>query len=148
VTGIESESEASRVRPCASKTSTRAVIAGTTLAVLTIPEVTGYRQISGTPAITALDMFLIPMALCAIFGSSRHLVVAATAVILAAGLDGKGGFDAIGKSLLNARHQRKTERRLAIIVWIMNSSPARTVWRQSWRDLASVSEGFSPKTDR
>jgi hypothetical protein len=93
-------------------------------------------------------MFLIPMALCAIFGSSRHLVVGAAAVILAAGLDEKDAFDAIGKSLLNARHQRKTDRRLAIIVRIMNPSPARTVRRQSWQDLASVSEGFSPKTDR
>jgi len=67
------------------------LIAGITLAALAIPEVLGYTKISGTPVITGLYTILIPMALFAIFGSSRHLVVgadSATAAILAAGLVG------------------------------------------------------------
>jgi SulP family sulfate permease len=67
------------------------VIAGLTLAALAIPEVMGYTKISGTPVITGLYTILIPMALFAFFGSSRHLVVgadSATAAILAAGLVG------------------------------------------------------------
>src|SRR5499427_11114211 len=66
-------------------------IGGLTLAALAIPEVMGYTKISGTPVVTGLYTMLIPMALFAIFGSSRHLVVAAdsaTAAILAAGLVG------------------------------------------------------------
>ena len=67
------------------------IIAGITLAALAIPEVMGYTKISGTPVITGLYTILIPMALYAIFGASRHLVVgadSATAAILAAGLIG------------------------------------------------------------
>ena len=67
------------------------IIAGLTLAALAIPEVMGYTKISGTPVITGLYTILIPTALFAIFGSSRHLVVAAdsaTAAILAAALVG------------------------------------------------------------
>ena len=67
------------------------VIAGLTLAALAIPEVMGYTKISGTPVITGLYTILIPMALFALFGSSRHLVVgadSATAAILAASLTG------------------------------------------------------------
>ena len=67
------------------------IIAGITLAALAIPEVMGYTKIAGTPVVTGLYTILIPMALFAIFGSSRHLVVgadSATAAILAAGLVG------------------------------------------------------------
>ncbi|MEM9643266.1 MAG: SulP family inorganic anion transporter [Pseudomonadota bacterium] len=67
------------------------VIAGITLAALAIPEVLGYTQIAGTPLIAGLYTILIPAALYAIFGSSRHLVVgadSATAAILASGLIG------------------------------------------------------------
>jgi len=67
------------------------IIAGMTLAALAIPEVMGYTKIAGTPVITGLYTILIPMALYAMFGSSRHLVVgadSATAAILAAGLVG------------------------------------------------------------
>ena len=67
------------------------IIAGLTLAAIAIPEVMGYTKISGTPVITGLYTMLIPMALFALFGSSRHLVVgadSATAAILAAGLAG------------------------------------------------------------
>jgi SulP family sulfate permease len=67
------------------------IIGGVTLAALAIPEVMGYTKISGTPVITGLYTILIPMALFALFGSSRHLVVgadSATAAILGAGLVG------------------------------------------------------------
>jgi len=67
------------------------IVAGVTVAALAIPEVIGYTKISGTPIITGLYTMMLPMALFAIFGSSRHLVVgadSATAAILAAGLVG------------------------------------------------------------
>jgi high affinity sulfate transporter 1 len=67
------------------------VVAGVTLAALAIPEVMGYTKIAGMPVVTGLYTILIPIALFAIFGSSRHLVVgadSATAAILAAGLAG------------------------------------------------------------
>jgi high affinity sulfate transporter 1 len=51
----------------------------------------GYTRIAGTPVITGLFTILIPMALYALIGSSRHLVVgadSATAAVLAAGLVG------------------------------------------------------------
>lgn len=67
------------------------IVAGVTLAALAIPEVMRYTKISGTPVITGLYTILIPTALFAIFGSSRHLVVgadSATAAILAANLTG------------------------------------------------------------
>jgi len=62
------------------------ILAGFTLAALAIPEVLGYTKISGTPIITGLYTLLLPMALYALFGASRHLVVgadSATAAILA-----------------------------------------------------------------
>ena len=67
------------------------IIAGITLATLSIPEVMGYTKIAGTPVITGLYTLLIPMTLFALFGSSRHLVVgadSATAAILAGTLTG------------------------------------------------------------
>jgi SulP family sulfate permease len=69
----------------------RDILAGVTLATLAIPEVMGYTRISGTPVITGLFTILVPMALYALIGSSRHLVVgadSATAAVLAAGLVG------------------------------------------------------------
>lgn len=67
------------------------LIAAMTLAALAIPEVMGYTKIAGVPVILGLYTMLIPMALFALFGSSRHLVVgadSATAAMLAAGLVG------------------------------------------------------------
>jgi len=67
------------------------IVAGLTLAALAIPEVLGYTRISGTPLITGLYTLLVPLALFACLGSSRHLVVgadSATAAVLAAGLVG------------------------------------------------------------
>jgi high affinity sulfate transporter 1 len=67
------------------------VLAGLTLAALGIPEVLGYAKIAGMPVVTGLYTLLLPMAVFAVLGSSRHLVVAAdsaTAAILAASLAG------------------------------------------------------------
>ncbi|HEY7430151.1 MAG TPA: SulP family inorganic anion transporter [Streptosporangiaceae bacterium] len=67
------------------------VLAGFTLAALGIPEVLGYAKIAGMPVATGLYTMLLPMAVFAVLGSSRHLVVAAdsaTAAILAAALTG------------------------------------------------------------
>src|SRR5436305_8760287 len=67
------------------------VIAGVTLAALGIPEVMGYTKIAGMPVITGLYTILVPIAIFAVLGSSRHLVVgadSATAAIMAAGLAG------------------------------------------------------------
>ncbi len=69
----------------------RDILAGFTLAALAIPGTMGYTKIIGTPVITGLYTILIPMALFAIFGSSRHLSVgadSATAAVVAAGLAG------------------------------------------------------------
>jgi sulfate permease, SulP family len=66
-------------------------LAGLTLAALGIPEVLGYAKIAGMPVVTGLYTLLLPMAVFAVLGSSRHLVVAAdsaTAAILAAALSG------------------------------------------------------------
>jgi high affinity sulfate transporter 1 len=67
------------------------MVAGITLAALGIPEVMGYTTIAGMPVITGLYTILIPIAVFALFGSSRHLVVgadSASAAIMAAGLAG------------------------------------------------------------
>jgi high affinity sulfate transporter 1 len=67
------------------------IIAGLTLAALGIPEVMGYARIAQMPVVTGLYTILIPIAVFAVIGSSRHLVVgadSATAAILAAGLAG------------------------------------------------------------
>jgi high affinity sulfate transporter 1 len=67
------------------------VLAGVTLAALGIPEVLGYSRIAGMPVVTGLYTILLPIAVFAVLGSSRHLVVgadSATAAILAAGLAG------------------------------------------------------------
>src|SRR5512136_3478737 len=67
------------------------LIAGVTFAALAIPEVMGYTKIAGMPVITGLYTLLLPLAVFAVLGSSRHLVVgadSATAAILAAALTG------------------------------------------------------------
>src|SRR5450755_4621754 len=67
------------------------VVAGITLAAVSIPVSLGYAKIAGMPVVTGLYTLLLPMAVFAIFGSSRHLVVgadSATAAILGAALAG------------------------------------------------------------
>jgi high affinity sulfate transporter 1 len=63
----------------------RDFLAGVTLASMNIPQVLGYTRIAGTPVVTGLYTALLPPLAFALFGSSRHLVVAAdsaTAAIL------------------------------------------------------------------
>jgi high affinity sulfate transporter 1 len=72
------------------------IVAGVTLAALAIPEVMGYTKISGTPVVTGLYTILLPIAVFALLGSSRHLVVgadSATAAIMAATLVGLASPD-------------------------------------------------------
>jgi SulP family sulfate permease len=67
------------------------IVAGLTLAAIGIPEVMGYTKIAGMPVVTGLYTILVPIAIFAVLGSSRHLVVgadSATAAIMAAGLVG------------------------------------------------------------
>ncbi len=67
------------------------IAAGVTLAALGIPEVMGYTSIAGMPVITGLYTIVLPIAVFALLGSSRHLVVgadSASAAIMAAGLAG------------------------------------------------------------
>lgn len=65
------------------------IVAGLTLAAVAIPEVMGYTSIARTPLATGLYTILLPLALFALLGASRTLVVggdSATAAVLAAGL--------------------------------------------------------------
>jgi MFS superfamily sulfate permease-like transporter len=67
------------------------ILAGVTLATLGIPQSLGYARIAGMPVITGLYTLLAPLAVFALLGSSRRLVVAAdsaTAAMMAAGLTG------------------------------------------------------------
>ena len=67
------------------------LLAGIALAAVAIPVSFGYAKIAGMPVVTGLYTLLLPMAVFAILGSSRHLVAAAdsaTAAILAAALAG------------------------------------------------------------
>ena len=67
------------------------VLAGITLAAVSIPVALGYAKIAGMPVVTGLYTLLLPMAVFAVLGSSRHLVVgadSATAAILGAALAG------------------------------------------------------------
>jgi len=64
---------------------TSEIVAGLILAAIGIPEVLGYAKIAGMPIITGLYTILLPLAIFAIFCSSRELVVgadSATAAIL------------------------------------------------------------------
>ncbi len=61
----------------------RDVWAGLTLASMNIPQVLGYTRIAGTPVVTGLYTVLLPLVAFAVFGSSRHLVVAANSATAA-----------------------------------------------------------------
>ena len=79
------------IRPVPRAQVPKEIAAGVTLAALAIPEVMGYAKIAGMPVITGLYTILLPIAVFAVLGSSRHLVVgadSATAAIMAAGLAG------------------------------------------------------------
>jgi sulfate permease, SulP family len=77
------------LRPLNAKAALRDVVAGVTLASMNIPQVLGYARIAGMPVVTGLYTVLLPILAFAVFGSSRHLVVAAdsaTAVIFSGSL--------------------------------------------------------------
>lgn len=68
---------------------TSEIIAGLILAAVGIPEVMGFARIAGMPVITGLYTILLPLAIFALFCSSRHLIVgadSATAAILSGAL--------------------------------------------------------------
>ena len=65
------------LRPVTGGGSIRNALPGVTLASMNIPQVLGYARIAGTPAVTGLYTVLLPLVGFAVFGSSRHLVVAA-----------------------------------------------------------------------
>jgi sulfate permease, SulP family len=67
----------------------RDFLAGITLASMNVPQLLGYARIAGMPLVTGLYTALLAPVAFAVFGSSRHLVVAAdsgTAAILAGSL--------------------------------------------------------------
>lgn len=67
------------------------VFAGLSLAAVGLPAVLGYSLIARMPIVTGFYTFIVPMAIFALVGSSRHLIVAgdsASAALLAAGLAG------------------------------------------------------------
>jgi MFS superfamily sulfate permease-like transporter len=65
------------LRPFSRSEVVRDAVAGATLASMNIPQVLGYTRIAGTPVVTGLYTVLLPLVAFAVFGSSRHLVVAA-----------------------------------------------------------------------
>src|ERR1700689_3063346 len=65
------------LRPFSRITAMRDVFAGVTLASMNIPQVLGYARIAGTPLVAGLYTVLLPLVAFAVFGSSRHLIVAA-----------------------------------------------------------------------
>ena len=75
--------------PLAPRAALKDALAGATLASMNIPQVLGYTRIAGTPVVTGLYTVLLPLVLFALFGSSRHMVVAAdsaTAAIFSSAL--------------------------------------------------------------
>jgi sulfate permease, SulP family len=77
------------LRPFRPREAGRDALAGVTLASMNIPQVLGYTRIAGTPVVTGLYTVLLPLIAFAVFGSSRHLVVAAdsaTAAIFSSSL--------------------------------------------------------------
>ena len=65
------------VRPFNRRAAVRDSLAGINLAFIDIPQVLGYARIAGMPLVTGLYTALLPLLAFTIFGSSRHLVVAA-----------------------------------------------------------------------
>lgn len=77
------------VRPLSRASVLRDSRAGVMLAFMNIPQLLGYARIAGMSGVTGLYTGLLPVIMFAIFGASRHLVVAAdsaTATIFASRL--------------------------------------------------------------
>jgi len=74
------------VRPLSRASVLRDTRAGVMLAFMNIPQLLGYARIAGMPGVTGLYTGFLPVVAFALFGASRHLVVAAdsaTATIFA-----------------------------------------------------------------
>ena len=79
----------SGLRPFDRRQALRDCLAGVNLASINLPQVLGYARIAGMPVVTGIYTLLLPLVGFALFGSSRHLVVAAdsaTAAIIAGSL--------------------------------------------------------------
>jgi len=77
------------IRPLDRGRVLRDVFAGASAASINIPQVLGYARIAGAPVVTGLYTLLLPLVAFAVFGSSRHLIVAAdsaTAAIFSSSL--------------------------------------------------------------
>ena len=77
------------LRPSTRGGVVRDLLAGINVASVNIPQVLGYARIAGMPVVTGLYTVLLPLVAFAVFGSSRHLVVAAdsaTAAIFSSSL--------------------------------------------------------------
>lgn len=77
------------VRPLTKAAAIRDALAGVQLASMNVPQLLGYARIAGMPAVTGLYTGFLPLIAFALFGASRHLVVAAdsaTATIFASRL--------------------------------------------------------------
>ncbi|QGZ61454.1 SulP family inorganic anion transporter [Paraburkholderia acidisoli] len=77
------------VRPLTKAAAIRDALAGLQLASMNVPQLLGYARIAGMPAVTGLYTGFLPLIAFALFGASRHLVVAAdsaTATIFASRL--------------------------------------------------------------
>ena len=77
------------IRPLDRGRVLRDVFAGASAASINIPQVLGYARIAGAPVVTGLYTLILPLVAFAVFGSSRHLIVAAdsaTAAIISGSL--------------------------------------------------------------
>lgn len=77
------------LRPVTHKGIISDLLAGVSVASVNIPQVLGYARIAGAPVVTGLYTVVFPLMAFALFGSSRHLIVAAdsaTAAIFAGSL--------------------------------------------------------------
>jgi SulP family sulfate permease len=107
-------------RPFNPKAAVRDIFAGVTLASMNIPQVLGYARIAGVPVVAGLYTVLLPLVAFAVFGSSRHLVVAAdsaTAVIFS--------------GPLSRMAAPVSEKYLALLVWSRCSPLEFFFWRGS-----------------
>ena len=92
------------------------------------PRSMGYATIAGMPVITGLYTILIPIAVFALLGSSRHLVVgadSATAAIMAAGLAGLA-------PIASPRVRRSSPGMLAIITGVHPAARPARCGSASW----------------
>ena len=77
------------LRPSTRGGVVRDLLAGVNVASVNIPQVLGYARIAAMPVVTGLYTVLLPLVAFSVFGSSRHLVVAAdsaTAAIFSSSL--------------------------------------------------------------